>query len=105
VDKCSAATGGPGWTYASRVFKQTPMGGFGRMPWTFDWGASVTWTIPVQEVDLKVRLSVNNLLNKQTTVRVRTRYEVTPGVYRETFGEGSNWTAPRSASLVLTYNF
>ena len=75
------------------------------MPWTFDWGASVTWTMPVPDVDLKVRFSVYNLLNKQTTVRVRTRYEVTPGVYRETFGEGSNWTAPRSAQLVLTYNF
>ena len=105
VDKCSAATGGPGWTYASRVFERTPLGAFGRMPWTINWGASVTWTMPVPDVDLKVRLSVYNLLNRQEEVRVRTRYEVTPGVYRQTFGEGSLWSSPRSAQLVLTYNF
>lgn len=105
--------GGSGWicvanckqAYNLRQYEYTGLGAFGRMPWTFDWGASVTWTMPVPNVDLKVRLSVYNLLNKQTTVRVRTRYEVTPGVYRETFGEGSNWAAPRSAQLVLTYNF
>ena len=95
--------GGSGWicvadckkAYNLRTYQFTGLGAFGRMPWTFDWGASVTWTMPVPDVDLKVRFSVYNLLNKQTTVRVRTRYEVTPGVYRETFGEGSNWTAPR----------
>lgn len=105
VDKCSAATGGAGWTYASRVFEYTPLGAFGRTPWTVNWGASVTWTMPVPDVDLKVRLSVYNLLDRQTTIRVRARYEVTPGVYRETFGEGSNWMSPRSAQLVMTYNF
>ncbi|MBV2209821.1 MAG: TonB-dependent receptor [Thermomonas sp.] len=105
--------GGSGWIcvsnctapYAQRTYQYSELGAFGRMPWTYDLGASVTWTLPVPDVDLKVRFSVFNLLNQQTEVRVRTRYEVTPGVYRETFGEGSNWTAPRSAQLVLTYNF
>jgi len=105
VEKCAPVKDGPPWSYTDRVFEYSPLGAFGRMPWTINWGANVTWTLPVPDVDLKVRLSVYNLLDRQTTVRVRTRYEVTPGVYRDTFGEASNWTSPRSAQLVMTYNF
>lgn len=105
--------GGSGWlcvancnkAYNLRTYEFTPLGAFGRMPWTVDLGASVTWTLPVPDVDLKVRLSVYNLLDRQNVIRVRTRYEVTPGVFRETFGEGSRWSSPRSAQLVVTYNF
>lgn len=98
VANCSAA-------YNLRTYESTALGAFGRMPWTINWGASVTWTVPAEDVDLKVRLSLYNLLNRQNEVRVRTRYEVTPGVYRESFGEGSRWAAPRSAQLVMTWNF
>lgn len=105
--------GGSGWicvanctaTYNLRTYQYTALGAFGRKPWAIDLGASVTWTLPSPDVDLKLRLAVYNLLDRQQEVRVRTRYEVTPGVYRETFGEGSIWASPRSAQLVLTYNF
>jgi outer membrane receptor protein involved in Fe transport len=105
--------GGSGWicvanctaAYNLRTYEYTALGAFGRLPWTVDLGASVTWTLPAPDVDLKVRLSVYNLLNRQNETRVRTRYEVTPGVYRETFGEGSIWASPRSAQLVVTWNF
>jgi outer membrane receptor protein involved in Fe transport len=105
--------GGSGWicvanctaTYANRTYQFTGLGAFGRLPWTYDIGASVTWTLPVEGIDLKARLSVFNILDDQHVVRTRTRYEVTPGVYRQTFGEGSNWQSPRWAQLVVTYNF
>ena len=105
--------GGSGWlcvenctaTYDLRTYEYTPLGAFGRMPWTFNLGANVTWTLPVPDIDLKVSLSVYNLLNRQNEVRVRSRYEVTPGVYRETFGEASLWSSPRWAQLVATYSF
>ena len=32
-----------------RVFRFTPLGEFGRTPWIFDLGASVTWTLPTPE--------------------------------------------------------
>jgi hypothetical protein len=104
--------GGSGWLcvsgcsdYTTRELEYTPRGAFGRMPWVTNLGASLTWTLPVPDVDLKARLSVFNLLNQQQEIRVRTRYEVTPGVYRETFGEGSRWQSPRYAQLVVTYNY
>ena len=98
VENCTAA-------YSLRKYQPTPLGGFGRLPWTVNMGANVTWTLPVPDIDLKVRLSVFNLLDRQNEVRVRTRYEVTPGVHRETFGEGSLWASPRWAQLVVTYNY
>lgn len=105
--------GGSGWicvqncsaSYDQRTYEYTPLGAFGRMPWTYNLGANVTWTLPVDGIDLKARLSVYNLLNQQEVVNVRSRYEVSPGVYRETFGEARNWTSPRWAQLVVTWSF
>lgn len=104
--------GGSGWlcesgcsSYTTRQLVFSPRGAFGRMPWVMDLGASVTWTIPVEGVDLKARLSVYNLLNRQTVVNVHSRYESLPGVKMPYFGEGLDWTSPRYMNLVVTYNF
>ena len=91
--------------WSQRVFEYSGRGAFGRMPWTYDVGANVTWTLPVDDVDLKVRLSVYNLLNEQEVINVRARYEKGPGVTRGLFGTGTRWQSPRSAQLVLTWNF
>ncbi len=105
--------GGTGWlcvqnctgNYANRVFEYSPRGAFGRLPWTWTMGASVTWTMPVPDVDLKIRFSVYNLFNNKEVLDVHSRYEVSPGVYRTTFGQGQRWQSPRYMNLVVTYNF
>jgi hypothetical protein len=105
--------GGTGWLcvqncagpYAGRVYEFSPRGDFGRMPWIYNLGASVTWTLPVENIDLKARFSVYNLLNEQEVINVRGRYEANPGVVRPYFGTGTRWQAPRSAQLVVTWNF
>ena len=53
------------------------------MPWVTDVGANVTWTLPVEGIDLSARLSVYNLFNNQKTINVHQRYEAQPGQYRE----------------------
>ena len=40
------------------------------MPWTYNLGASVMWTLPVDGIDLKARLSVFNLLNDQEVIKL-----------------------------------
>ena len=75
------------------------------MPWVYDVGANVTWTLPVDGVDLKARFSVYNLFNSQTVINVHSRYESTPGARMPHFGEGKNWQSPRYAQLVVTWNF
>ncbi len=91
--------------YNLRVYEFTPRGGFGRLPWTYNLGANVTWTLPVAGVDLKARLSVFNLLNEQEVINVVQRYESNPGVRRPEFGTGTRWQSPRYAQLVVTWNF
>lgn len=105
--------GGSGWlcvqncnmSWDQRVFEYSPRGAFGRMPWIHNVGANVTWALPVPDMDLKVRLSIFNLLNAQEEVNVRARYEKGPGVKRSLFGTGTRWQSPRYAQLVVSYNF
>jgi hypothetical protein len=104
--------GGSGWLcvancgdYTTRELVYSPRGAFGRMSWVKDLSASVTWALPVEGIDLKARFSVYNLLNSQTTVNVHSRYEGLPGAEMPYFGQGTVWQSPRSAQLVVTYNF
>ena len=104
--------GGSGWLcvsgcgdYTTRELVYTERGAFGRMPWLKDLGASITWTLPVEGVDLKARLSVYNLLNEETVVEVHSRYESTPGNKMPHFGEAWSWQSPRYMQLVVTYNY
>ncbi len=104
--------GGSGWIcvsgcsdYTTRELVYSPLGAFGRMPWVKDLSASVTWTLPVEDIDLKARFSVYNLLNSQAVVNVHTRYESTPGTKMPYFGEAKGWQSPRYMQLVVTYNF
>ena len=91
--------------WQGRVYERSERGALGRMPWIYNLGASVTWTLPVDTIDLKARLSVYNLLNAQEEVNVRARYEAQPGERRDTFGTGTRWQSPRYAPLVITWNF
>ena len=103
--------GGSGWLCVSncssidRVLEYTERGAFGRMPWVTNLGANVTWTLPVEGVDLKARFSIYNLLNRQTAINVHSRYESAPGVKMPYFGQARAWQAPRYMNLVVTYNF
>jgi hypothetical protein len=104
--------GGSGWlcvancgVWNQRVHEWTERGAFGRMPWTYNLGASVTWALPVEGIDLKARFSVFNLLNEQEVINVRGRYESNPGVVRPYFGTGTRWQSPRYAQLVVSWNF
>ncbi len=90
---------------AQRVFEYAGRGWGGRLPWTYNLGANVTWTLPVPDVDLKVRFSVFNLLDNQEVINVRARYEKGPGVTRGLWGTGTRWQSPRYMQLVVTYNF
>ena len=103
--------GGSGWLCVAncssidRELVYSERGAFGRMPWVRDLGLNVTWTLPVEEVDLKARFSVFNVLNSQTVVNVHSRYESTAGTRMPYFGEGTVWQAPRYMQLVVTWNF
>ena len=107
--------GGSGWlcvstpaecrNYLTRELVYSERGAFGRMPWIWNMGANVTWTLPVEGIDLKARFSVYNLFNNQKPINVHSRYEGAPGVKMDYFGEARAWQSPRYMNLVVTYNF
>ena len=103
--------GGSGWLCVSncssinRVLEYSPRGAFGRMPWVTDLSANVAWTMPVGEGDLTAKFSVFNLLNRQSTVNVHSRYESTAGNRMPYFGEGRRWQSPRYMQLLVSYEF
>ncbi len=105
--------GGSGWlcvqncslAYNQRVYEFSPRGAFGRMPWTYDVSANITWSAKVGKSDLKARLSVFNLLDRQEVINVVARYEGSPGQRRPEFGTGTRWQSPRYAQLVLSWSF
>ncbi|SDQ35825.1 TonB-dependent receptor [Pseudoxanthomonas sp. CF125] len=104
--------GGSGWLcvancsdWRTRELVYTERGAFGRMPWVWDMGVNVTWTLPVEGIDLKARFSVYNLFNNQAVVNVHSRYERQPGVRMPYFGQGTVWQSPRYMNLVVTWNF
>lgn len=99
---CVANCAGP---WQNREYKYSERGAFGDLPWTYNLGATVTWTLPVEHIDLKARLSVYNLLNDQEVTNIAARYEGQPGVMRDTFGTATNWQSPRYTQLVVTWNF
>lgn len=105
--------GGSGWIcvqncsgpYNTRVFESTPRGAYGTLPWTWTLGANVTWALPVEGTDLKVRFSVYNLTDNQEKVNIHSRFEAAPGVYRPYFQDGTRWQSPRYAQLVVSWRF
>lgn len=108
--------GGSGWlctgtaaectvANVNRPMRYTERGEFGRMPWTYDLGANVTWSTLIGKSQLKARLSVFNLLNNQEVVNVQARYEGNPGQVRPEFGTGTRWQSPRYAQMVVSWNF
>jgi TonB dependent receptor/Carboxypeptidase regulatory-like domain/TonB-dependent Receptor Plug Domain len=103
--------GGSGWlcvancSSLNRELVFTERGAFGRMPWVTNLSANVTWTLPVEDIDLKARFSVFNLLNSQTVINVHSRYESTAGTRLPHFGQGTVWQSPRYMQLVVTYTY
>lgn len=103
--------GGSGWLCVAncaslnRELVYTERGAFGRMPWVTNLGANVTWALPSEDIDLKVRFSVFNLLNSQTVINVHSRYEGQAGTMLPHFGQGTVWQSPRYMQLVVSYNY
>lgn len=90
-----------------RVYALSPRGAYGRTPWTFDLGASVSYLMPLgDDGKLQVKFAVFNLLNRQTTVAVDQDLQTTiSNSTSPTFREPTTFTSPRFAQLTLMVDF
>lgn len=93
------------------VYAHSPRGAYGRMPWTYDLGASVTYLNSFGGTDLRVKFAVFNLLNQQREIRVDQELQTSVGMdgdqpqYNEFFGEGYGFQSPRFAQLTVSLTF
>ncbi|MDN5780700.1 MAG: TonB-dependent receptor [Luteimonas sp.] len=90
-----------------RVYEYSPRGGYGRMPWTFNLGASVTYQMPLGEkAMMKIKFAMYNILNHQRKVNVD--QELQGDISNETnsyFKRPEIFQPPRFSQLVLSLDF
>jgi len=90
---------------AERVFAHSPRGGYGRMPWSYELGASVTWLKSFNETNLRVKFAVYNLTNQQKKLSVNQTYEDAVGSPNDLFLYPESFQAPRYAQLVVSLDY
>jgi hypothetical protein len=114
VDKCGFIPGevddaGDPVPYPSedRVYERSPRGKYGRMPWTYDLGASIAYLRPIGENGrLRVKLAVYNLLNEQETIRVdQDLQDNISNTTNPTFQRPLGFQSPRFTQLTVSVDF
>lgn len=90
-----------------RVYESSPRGKYGRTPWTYNIGASVSWVTPISDKgDLQVKFAVYNLLNQQRTTAVDQDLQTDiSSSLSETFRQPIRFQNPRFAQLTVTASF
>jgi hypothetical protein len=92
---------------ADRVYVSSPRGKYGRTPWTYNLGASVSYILPIGDTGrFKAKLAVYNLLNSQRTLNVDQDLQTTIGDSTNPyFGNGISYQSPRFAQLTVGVDF
>ena len=99
VENCDSPYSG------ERVFAHSARGGYGRLPWSYELGASVTWLKSFGETDLRVKFAMYNLTNQQKKLSVNQEYEGAIGSPNPLFRYPESFQAPRYAQLVVTLDY
>jgi Carboxypeptidase regulatory-like domain/TonB dependent receptor/TonB-dependent Receptor Plug Domain len=95
---CSAPIG-------QRTYEFMGRGGEGRTPWTYDLGLNVVYKQSFSVTDLRVKLSVFNVLNQERVVQVNERLQSSVGSINDQYGVGTGYQSPRYAMLTLNLDF
>ena len=108
VENCTPPDGaelGDTWSTSDRVYEHSPRGGEGRMPWTYDIGASVAYERDFGLATFQAKLAVYNLLNNQEPVWVYQELESSVGERDPFFGQERFLQSPRYAQLILSLSY
>lgn len=92
---------------SERVFELSPRGAFGRLPWNYQVNASLSYRRELGAANLRVSLSVFNLLNASRVTAVEQTLQNDIGdELNEEFGFGTAYqTPPRYAQLRVAVDF
>lgn len=92
---------------AERVYVNSPRGKYGRTPWIYNLNAGIAYIRPLGDKgQLRVKLSVYNLLNQQRAVNVDQDLQTTIGDgTSSSFGSGIIFQQPRFTQLTVSVDF
>lgn len=101
---CVANCTGPS---AGRVYEQSPRGKYGRTPWIFDFGASITYKRNLGErTRLRTKFAVYNLFNMQGTTAVDQNLQTTiSNSTNANFMDPIRFQSPRYGQLTVSLDF
>ena len=90
-----------------RTYTLFERGSQGRLPWTFDLGASLTYRHSFGNSDLAVKFSVYNLLNQQKVTEVNEDLELEDaiGSRNPLFLQGTGYQAARYGQITVSLGF
>jgi hypothetical protein len=90
---------------SEREFDHSPRGAGGRFPWTYNLGLSLTYLKSFNDVDLKAKLAVYNVLDQQRATDANDRLETALGFINPRYLEGTSYQSPRYAQFLVTLDF
>ena len=90
---------------SQRIYAHSARGAGGRLPWTYDLGASITWLRSFGSTNVRVKLAVYNLLDQQRVLSVDEERESDIGFLNPTWRQGSGYQSPRYAQLTVSADF
>ena len=99
VDRCT------GFPASERVYIPARRGAGGKLPWTYDLGANVTYLRSFGDTNLRVKLAVYNLLNQERVIEVDDELEPEIGFINPTYRQGTGYQSPRYAQLTVSLDF
>jgi hypothetical protein len=90
---------------SERVYELSPRGAGGRLPWTYDVGANLTYLQSFGDTNLRVKFAVFNLLNQERVIEVDDELESDIGFRNPSYLEGTGYQSPRYAQLTISLDF
>ena len=87
------------------VFTLSERGSGGRLPWTTDLGANLTYRRSIGPADLNVSFTVFNLLNLEHQNGIDEQFESEVGSRNDFYLTGTSYQSPRSAQLRIALDF
>ncbi len=89
-----------------RVYASSPRGKYGRMPWTYNLNAGISYIQPFEGGEFRVKLAVYNLLNEQRTTAVDQDLQTSiSNATNSTFRQPLGFQSPRFTQLTMSVNF
>jgi hypothetical protein len=99
VDRCT------GFPPSERVYMPAHRGAGGKLPWTYDLGANVTYLRDFGDTKLRVKLAIYNLLNEERVIEVDDELEPEIGFRNPTYRQGTTYQSPRYGQLTVSLDF